>query len=104
MDSAGIIERVRNPDRIDEADEEPPVAAGVLIKAVILCTQLSDLIHKFQGSEQVQALFDLLVFLRNRRFEASTNQSTISFKYLLLESLTVNSGDLTLGLPFFTLF
>ncbi|RNA39388.1 hypothetical protein BpHYR1_039376 [Brachionus plicatilis] len=48
-------------------------------KAVILCTQLSDLIHKIGGSEQVQALFDLQVFLRNGQFEASTYQSTISF-------------------------
>ncbi len=85
MDSAGIIERVRNPERIvdqmeeDEADEEPPVAAGDVNKAVLLCTQLSDLIHKIGGSEQVQALFDLQVFLRNRQFEASTYQSTISF-------------------------
>ena len=85
MDSAGIIERVRNPDRIvdqmeeDEADVEPPVTESDVKKAVILCTQLSHLIHKIGGSDQVKALFDLQVFLRNRQFENSTYQSTISF-------------------------
>ncbi|RNA36860.1 hypothetical protein BpHYR1_025937 [Brachionus plicatilis] len=46
---------------------------------VILCTQLSDLIHKIGGSEQVQALFDLQVFLRNIQFEPVPNNQQSAF-------------------------
>jgi hypothetical protein len=85
FDDAAIIERVRNPEQVGEQveeddgieDNQSPVTASEMNKAVLLCNQLSDLIQRAGGSEHIQAMFDMQAFLRNKQFEITTHQSTI---------------------------
>jgi len=88
LDTAGIIDRIRNPEpeqlneHVEEDDDgtiQTSITASEINRAVFLCTQLSDLIHKAGGSEHIDNMFDLQAFLRNRQFEISTHQSTINF-------------------------
>jgi hypothetical protein len=82
LDTAGIIDRIRNPpvEQTEEDDDivEPSVTASEMNKAYLLCSQLSDLIHKVGDSQHVQTMYDLQAFLRQKQFETSSHQSAIT--------------------------
>jgi len=81
LDDAAIVERVRNPEQVEEddgiVDNQSPVTASAMNKAVLLCNHLSDLIQRAEDSEHIQGMFDMQPFLRNKHFEISAHQSTI---------------------------
>ncbi len=82
LDTAGIIDRIRNPpvEQVEEDDDsvEPSVTASEMNKAYLLCSQLSDLIHKVGDSQHVQAMYDLQALLRQKQFETTSHQSEIT--------------------------
>ncbi|RNA01102.1 hypothetical protein BpHYR1_043109 [Brachionus plicatilis] len=69
--------------------------ARTLVKklSILRLQNARNLIHKIGESEQVQALFDLQVFLRNRQLKAKIIQILISlYQILMLKCLVPNTS------------